>query len=123
MIQDTKIAEHIIKFRQRFNNKQIKNFDNNFVQQFLLNDSIIVPTEALLIQTESLNKIVETIKSNKSFCFKTDPGEFGWCATCKVYLPKSATPMPSWAELVLSLTNPPLLPYLPSTNNSNDNKS
>ena len=84
MTEDTKIAEHPVSFRQKFNNKQIKSVDNNFMKQFLLNGSIIAPTEALLIKTDSLNKIVETIKNNKSFCFRTDPGEFGWCATCKV---------------------------------------
>ena len=79
-------AENSIYFSKKFNNQEIENFNNTFVEQFLLNDSIIVPTEALLIQTDSLNKIVETIKNNKSFCFKTDPGEFGWCATFKVFL-------------------------------------
>ena len=63
-------------------------FNEDFVKHFLLNDSVVAPapTESLLIQTDSLKKITEKIQSNKTFCFKTDPGKFGWCGTCKVGL-------------------------------------
>ena len=63
---------------------EIKGVDEDFVKQFLLNGSVVVPTESLLIQTDSLKKLTEKIQSNKTFCFKTVPGKFGWCATCKV---------------------------------------
>ena len=48
--------------------------------------SLAAPTETLLIQTDSLRNVTENIKINKTFCFKTTPGRFGWCATCKVSL-------------------------------------
>ena len=61
-----------------------KEFNENLVKQFLLNGTVVAPTESLLIQTDLIKKLTEKIKSNKTFCFKTDPGKFGWCATCKV---------------------------------------
>ena len=61
-----------------------KEFNENLVKQFLLNGTVVAPTESLLIQTDLIKKLTEKIQSNKTFCFKTDPGKFGWCATCKV---------------------------------------
>ena len=83
----------IIKLQQIFlrlkfdDNDELKDIDEEFVKKFLLNGTVTAPTEAHLIQTDSLRKLTENIKSNKTFCFKTAPGEFGWCATCKVSLP------------------------------------
>ena len=62
----------------------MKDLNEDFVNQFLLNGSVTVPTESLIIQTDSVKKLTEKIQSNKTFCFKTVPGDFGWCATCKV---------------------------------------
>ena len=63
-----------------------KEFNETLVKQFLLNGSVVAPTESLLIQTDLIKKLTEKIQSNKTFCFKTEPGTFGWCATCKVGL-------------------------------------
>ena len=40
------------------------------------------PTEALLIPTDKMN-------NNKTYCFSTRNGPFGWCATCKVGHPSN----------------------------------
>ena len=74
-------------FRLKYDrDEEIRDLNEDFVKQFLLNGNVTAPTEALLIQTESLRKLTENIKSNKTFCFKTTAGGFGWCATCKVSL-------------------------------------
>merc|ERR1712142_897350 len=55
----------------------------DFVKQFLLGGKVVVPTESLLLQTDILTQLTETLNTNKTFCFKTDAGQFGWCATCE----------------------------------------
>ena len=62
-----------------------RNIDQEFVKQFLLNGSLVNPTEALMIETEPLDSLTEKLNKNKTFCFKTDPGQFGWYAVCKVH--------------------------------------
>ena len=79
------IFNHLFR-RLVSNSKDLNSIDEVFVKQFILNGSVIAPTETLLIQTDSLAKLTEKIKSNKTFCFNTDPGKFGWCATCKVII-------------------------------------
>ena len=87
----------IIKLQQIFlrlkvvDNEELKDLDEEFVKQFLLNGTVTAPTEAHLFQTDALRKLTEKIKSNKTFCFKTTPGKFGWCATCRVSLPLQST--------------------------------
>ena len=61
-----------------------------------LNTLLTTPTESLLIPTEEirfgkkfpptsvLRKITDSVKNNKTYCFSTKNGPFGWCATCKV---------------------------------------
>ena len=61
----------------------MEDFTEEFMKQFILNETA-VPAETLLIKTESLKRISEKIQRNETFCFKTHPGEFGWCATCQV---------------------------------------
>ena len=34
--------------------------------------------------TSVLRKITQSVKNNKTYCFSTHNGPFGWCATCKV---------------------------------------
>ena len=73
------------KFRHAFHvNWDIKEFNEESVRQFLLNGSVVAPAESLLFQTDSLKKLTANFQGNRTFCFKTNPGKFGWCATCKV---------------------------------------
>ena len=59
--------------------------DEDFLNQFLVEDgNLTIPAESLLIDTKTLEKLSWDISSNKTYCFNTQPGEFGWCATCKV---------------------------------------
>ena len=51
-------------------------FDEKFAKEFLERR----PTESLLIPTDETN-------NNKTYCFSTETGPFGWCATCKVRKP------------------------------------
>ena len=61
-----------------------EHFDDLFVKQFLLNGSIIAPTETILVASNDLKDLTSTIKANKTYCFKTEAGQYGWCATCRV---------------------------------------
>ena len=55
-------------FRLKYDrDEEIRDLNEDFVKQFLLNGNLTAPTEALLIQTESLRKLTENIKSNKTF--------------------------------------------------------
>ena len=63
--------------------EDIEDFTEEFMRQFIQNGSA-VPAETLLIQTESMKRITEQVQRNETFCFKTEPGQFGWCATCQV---------------------------------------
>ena len=31
-----------------------------------------------------IDKLIDSIKMNKTYCFDTYGGKLGWCATCKV---------------------------------------
>ena len=59
-------------------------FDEEFVKNFLLNGTIHVPPESVLFPSESLEELTAKIKANKTYCFDTRPGPYGWCATCNV---------------------------------------
>ena len=64
-------------------NDEIKDIDEKFVGQFLINGTVRQPIESMMIPTASIKELTENIRNNKTYCFKTDPGPFGWCATCK----------------------------------------
>lgn len=36
------------------------------------------------INSESIRDLFSSLKANKTYCFSTDTGPFGWCATCDV---------------------------------------
>ena len=59
---------------------KLKDIDETFVKQFLNS----TPTESVLIPTRELSGLAQSLRQNKTYCFKTDPGPWGWCATCKV---------------------------------------
>ena len=61
---------------------KLKDIDEAFVKQFLNS----TPTESVLIPTPVLSGLAQSLRQNKTYCFKTDPGPWGWCATCKVTL-------------------------------------
>ena len=64
-------------------NDEIKDIDEKFVGQFLINGTVRQPIESMMIPTASIKELTENIRNNKTYCFQTDPGPFGWCATCK----------------------------------------
>ena len=64
-------------------NDEIKDIDEKFVGQFLINGTVRQPIESMMIPTASIKELTENIRNNKTYCFKTDPGPFGWCTTCK----------------------------------------
>ena len=71
--------------RKSFDENQIKkDIDEEFLNQFLKNGNVSAPTESLLIPTSELRRLTDSLRHNKTFCFKTEPGTWGWCATCKV---------------------------------------
>ena len=79
------LAQYLIfDSRKLMEKEEKKNIDQEFVKQFLLNGTLVNPTEALMIETEPLDSLTEKLRNNRTFCFNTDPGEFGWCAVCKV---------------------------------------
>ena len=39
---------------------------------------------SLHINLESIKDLFSSLKANKTYCFSTDAGPFGWCATCDV---------------------------------------
>ena len=65
--------------------EEMEAISEDFVKQFILNNDS-VPAETVLIHTESLRIITDNIQRNETYCFKTDHGQFGWCATCQVNL-------------------------------------
>ena len=69
--------------RDLVDNDEIEDLDESFVGHFLINGSVRQPIESMMIPTASIQKLTENIRNNKTYCFKTDPGPFGWCATCK----------------------------------------
>jgi hypothetical protein len=87
-----KIADIANKFRKSEKRPVI---DDDFVKQWLYHQP---PAESLLVPTDEIrwvigwgsatcldpSKITESLKNNKSYCFSTEVGPFGWCATCKV---------------------------------------
>ena len=77
---------HTLWLRQMYKSgEEMEAISEDFVKQFILNTDS-VPAETVLIHTESLKRITKQIQRNETFCFKTDHGEFGWCATCQVEL-------------------------------------
>jgi len=86
--------EEIEKLRKMYEETgETEGFSEDFVKQFLSNETVVAPTETFLFKTEelrnrslslspeALNELREKIKNNQS-CFDTSPGKFGWCATC-----------------------------------------
>ena len=67
-------------FRNSLDQNKFKDIDETFVKQFLNS----TPTESVLIPTRVLSGLAHSLRQNKTYCFKTDPGPWGWCATCKV---------------------------------------
>ena len=66
-----------------------KNLTDEFVQTFLLNGtSHHIPTESLLLRADALRDLTSKINANKTYCFDTKPGPYGWCATCRVRMNK-----------------------------------
>ena len=63
-------------------NGTLSNYDEAFVKQFLVNGNITVPKESMLLETDSIKDLFSTLKANKTYCFSTEHGSFGWCATC-----------------------------------------
>ena len=75
----------LLNFRKMHDDDQsLEDFDEEFVKEFLLNGTIHTPTETVLIESE-VKDLTEKIKSNGTYCFRTDVGEHGWCGTCKVF--------------------------------------
>ena len=71
-------------YRQRYLDTA-QNISENFVRTFLLNGTTHhVPSESLLLPSHVLKDITSSIMANKTYCFDTNPGPYGWCATCKV---------------------------------------
>ena len=56
------------------------------MKQFLFDGVVNVPVESLLISSDNLKELTNSLNSNKTYCFKTDPGKFGWCGTCEVMI-------------------------------------
>jgi hypothetical protein len=73
-----------------------KEIDDDIIKTWL-NDK--APAESVLIPTVENSKFTEALKNNKTYCFSTKPGPFGWCATCKVIctviLPTCILPAPA----------------------------
>ena len=65
-------------------NDEIEDLDESFVAHFLINGTVRQPIESMMIPTASIKELTENIRNNKTYCFNTNPGPFGWCATCKV---------------------------------------
>lgn len=75
--------DKIAKLKKMHDDDQsLEDFDEEFVKEFLLNGTIHTPTETVLIESE-VKDLTEKIKSNGTYCFRTDVGEHGWCGTCK----------------------------------------
>ena len=84
------------KIAQLKTTKALDEIDEEFVRQFLQvpAESLLIPTADIRCVTKSVGlflnilsvtrKITETVKNNKTYCFSTQVGEYGWCATCKV---------------------------------------
>merc|ERR1719341_2072963 len=72
----------IEELRELVASKKLTNFDEAFVKQFLVNGSVSLPKESMLLPTESIKDLFGTLQANKTYCFSTHPGPFGWCATC-----------------------------------------
>ena len=62
----------------------LTNYDEAFVKKFLVNGNVTLPKESLLLETNSIKDLFSTLKANKTYCFSTDAGPFGWCATCDI---------------------------------------
>ena len=82
MISHFEKVGHLL-FREKVDNDEIEDLDESFVGQFLINGTVRQPIESMMIPTASIKQLTENIRNNKTYCFKTDPGPFGWCATCK----------------------------------------
>ena len=65
-------------------NETIRERDKKFIEQFLKNGTVVEPTESMLFPTEGVRELNSLIRQNKTYCFRTDPGVAGWCATCRV---------------------------------------
>ena len=48
-------------------------------------------SHVIFLLSSTLRKITEAVNKNKTYCFSTEKGPFGWCATCKVGLIFSIT--------------------------------
>ena len=68
-------------------NETLDESDTKFIKQFLMNGTVVEPTESMLLPTDSLKKLNDLIRKNTHFhshCFGINPGVAGWCATCRV---------------------------------------
>ena len=73
-----------LKISSENGTKELDQIDKKFAEQLLNNGSIKVPTETLMLPTDSLAELKALLEMNKTYCFRTSSGPFGWCATCKV---------------------------------------
>ena len=62
-------------------------FNNSFVKNFLMNKTVNVPYETLLIPS-AVQELTKKIKAKEMYCFRTkikeSGGQSGWCPTCQV---------------------------------------
>ena len=85
-----------LKVRRRYRNDMdrkggpLRDIDEMFVKQFLKNGNVTTPTESVLISTNEFRALTDSLRENRTYCFKTEPGPWGWCATCKVTSPLSS---------------------------------
>ena len=73
-----------MKISSKNGTEELDQIDKKFAEQLLINGSIKVPTESIMIPTDSLAELEALLELNHTHCFRTSPGPFGWCATCKV---------------------------------------
>ena len=72
-------------FREKYlEDESHEGFDEEFVKNFLLNGTVHVPPESVLLPSSSVKDLTAKIKTNQTYCFDTHVGPYGWCATCNV---------------------------------------
>ena len=63
----------------------------NFLGGASLKSNMEHHSHVIFLLSSILRKITEAVNKNKTYCFSTEKGPFGWCATCKVGLIFSIT--------------------------------
>jgi len=60
--------------------KSRANMTEQFVKHFLKSKR---PKEAAIITEDALRNITNAVRNNRTHCFPTDIGKYGWCGTCQ----------------------------------------